>query len=83
MNEIPHRVVIDPLTFNMIALGVQRFMALPDSPNFKAGDKILISASNYDRAILNLNTKIEREIDIVLHGDGFPIKEGFCILQIS
>jgi hypothetical protein len=83
MNEVSHQVVIDPLTFNMIALGVQRYMALPDSPNFKAGDKILISPSNYNRAIFNVNTQIEREIELVLHGDGFPIKEGFCILQIS
>jgi hypothetical protein len=75
MNEIPNQIATDPLTFEMIVLGIQKFMVLPDGNRFKAGDKILISAYN--------TVPIKREIEFIFHGDGNALKEGFCILQIS
>jgi hypothetical protein len=83
MNEIPHQMIADPLEFSLIAIGLKKFILVSKNETFKAGNEILIFSSGDDVELYGIKSPMKKNIDLVFHGDGNALNEGFCILQIS
>lgn len=82
MDPQHHQLKTWPQYFNEVFMGRKNFEVRENDRDFHTGDWVHLNEFDPETKTFT-GRKLARRVTYVLHGPGFGIEEGFCVLAIQ